>query len=112
MALYCFLRHAGSFADAVHQAIFIGGDTDTIASMTGALSGAFLGEAAIPAGWLAAMREKKLPAARDSRPGRPTVRHVCDAMIRPLRSDTAKSIGRGRFLAIHGWPPGGLGPHS
>jgi poly(ADP-ribose) glycohydrolase ARH3 len=63
MALYCFLRHPDSFADVVHQAVFIGGDTDTIASMAGAASGAFLGEAAIPAHWLAAVREDAYPPA-------------------------------------------------
>ncbi len=57
MALYCFMRHPESFAEMLHQAIFIGGDTDTIASMAGAISGAFLGQAAIPEKWLAAVRE-------------------------------------------------------
>ncbi|HZN66786.1 MAG TPA: ADP-ribosylglycohydrolase family protein, partial [Tepidisphaeraceae bacterium] len=67
MALYCFLRHPQSFADVIHQAVFIGGDTDTIASMAGAVSGALLGEAAVPANWLAAIREETYPpgAIRD-----------------------------------------------
>jgi poly(ADP-ribose) glycohydrolase ARH3 len=43
MALYCFLRHPASYADVIHQAVFIGGDTDTIASMAGNLAGAWLG---------------------------------------------------------------------
>lgn len=50
-ALCCFLRHPDSFAEAVRFAISLGGDTDTIASMTGALSGARLGEKAIPRAW-------------------------------------------------------------
>ena len=50
-ALYAFLRHPDSFAGTVLYAIRLGGDTDTIASMTGALSGAYLGEEAIPTGW-------------------------------------------------------------
>jgi len=50
-ALCCFLRHPDSFAEAVRFAISLGGDTDTIASMTGALSGARLGEQAIPPAW-------------------------------------------------------------
>ena len=58
MALYCFLRHPDSFTDVLHHAIFIGGDTDTIASMVaGSLSGALLGSSAIPPQWLAAIRE-------------------------------------------------------
>jgi poly(ADP-ribose) glycohydrolase ARH3 len=58
IALYCFLRHPDSYADVIHQAVFLGGDTDTIASMAGALSGAFLGEPAIPTHWLQALREE------------------------------------------------------
>lgn len=57
MALYCFLRHGESFEEAVHQAILIGGDTDTIASMTGAISGAYLGMEAIPQSWIDYIRE-------------------------------------------------------
>jgi poly(ADP-ribose) glycohydrolase ARH3 len=50
-AIYSFLRAPHSFAEAVCFAVALGGDADTIASMTGALSGAFLGAAAIPAPW-------------------------------------------------------------
>jgi len=64
MAIYCFLRHAGSFAEVVHQACFIGGDTDTIASMAAAIAGAALGGAAIPAAWLGRVCEERYtPAA-------------------------------------------------
>jgi poly(ADP-ribose) glycohydrolase ARH3 len=59
MALYCFLRHPESYADAIHQAVFIGGDTDTIAAMAGAISGAFLGADAIPPAWRRAVREER-----------------------------------------------------
>jgi poly(ADP-ribose) glycohydrolase ARH3 len=57
MALYCFLQHPHSYADVIHDAVFIGGDTDTIAAMAGAISGAFLGKEAIPRQWLCAIRE-------------------------------------------------------
>lgn len=50
-ALACFLTHPDSFSDAVRTAISLGGDTDTIAAMTGALSGAHLGLDAIPSAW-------------------------------------------------------------
>lgn len=50
-ALYAFLRHSESFPDAVRFSICLGGDTDTIASMTGALAGCYLGEEAIPEPW-------------------------------------------------------------
>ena len=58
MALYCFLRHPEDYAQVIHEAIFAGGDTDTIACMAGAISGAFLGASAIPTRWLVAVREE------------------------------------------------------
>jgi poly(ADP-ribose) glycohydrolase ARH3 len=51
-AICAFLRHPRSFADAIRFAVGLGGDTDTIAAMTGAISGALLGEAAIPGRWV------------------------------------------------------------
>ena len=50
-AIYSFLTHNHSFKDAVLYAISLGGDTDTIGAMTGALSGAYLGIEAIPEEW-------------------------------------------------------------
>jgi poly(ADP-ribose) glycohydrolase ARH3 len=50
-AIYSFLRYPDSFKDAVSFAISLGGDTDTIASMAGAISGAYLGLNAIPEAW-------------------------------------------------------------
>jgi poly(ADP-ribose) glycohydrolase ARH3 len=58
MAIYCFLRHPESYCDVIREAVFIGGDTDTIACMAGAISGAFLGASAIPSKWLGAVREE------------------------------------------------------
>lgn len=52
MAIYCYVTQPRSFERAVESAIFLGGDTDTIASMTGAISGAALGESQIPAHWI------------------------------------------------------------
>lgn len=56
-ALHAMLAHLRSFPDAVGYAIRLGGDTDTIAAMTGALSGAFLGHYAIPTAWLARLED-------------------------------------------------------
>jgi ADP-ribosylglycohydrolase len=47
------------YAGAVTWAIGLGGDTDTNAAVTGALLGARHGEDAIPARWLAALRERE-----------------------------------------------------
>lgn len=52
-ALCAFMTHPESYRQTVRFAIAMGGDTDTIASMAGAIAGARLGEEAIPAPWLA-----------------------------------------------------------
>lgn len=54
-AIYCFLRtineqdtiESNPFRRAIEYAITLGGDTDTIASMTGALCGAYYGESCV-----------------------------------------------------------------
>ncbi|MCD6455241.1 MAG: ADP-ribosylglycohydrolase family protein [Methanophagales archaeon] len=60
-AVYSFLR-AGSFKDAIVYAVSLGGDTDTIGAMTGAISGAYYGEGGIPEEW-----EKKLEEGKKGR---------------------------------------------
>ncbi|MEU6594483.1 ADP-ribosylglycohydrolase family protein [Streptomyces sp. NPDC046881] len=45
------LRSTTSFEDALRAAIDLGGDTDTVAAVTGALAGAYHGLDAIPARW-------------------------------------------------------------
>jgi poly(ADP-ribose) glycohydrolase ARH3 len=62
-AIYAFLSHSNSFEDAVLYSINLGGDTDSIGAMTGAISGAYHGKGGIPTKWL-----KKLengPKGRD-----------------------------------------------
>ncbi|MDI6785756.1 MAG: ADP-ribosylglycohydrolase family protein [bacterium] len=51
-SIYSFLKYPDSFEEAVVYAISLGGDTDTIGAMTGAISGAFLGIEEIPERWL------------------------------------------------------------
>jgi poly(ADP-ribose) glycohydrolase ARH3 len=51
-ALAAGLLAGGSMSDAIRYAIAIGGDTDTIASMAAAITGAHLGAEAIPGAWL------------------------------------------------------------
>jgi poly(ADP-ribose) glycohydrolase ARH3 len=56
-ALTAFLRCPDDPREAVRFAICVGGDTDTIAAMTGALSGARCGEAELPALWTDRLEE-------------------------------------------------------
>jgi len=51
-SIYCFLQASHSFEEGVCFALAVGGDADSIASMTAALAGAYLGTAAIPLRWL------------------------------------------------------------
>lgn len=56
-AIACFASHPDSYTDAVGRAIGLGGDVDTLAAMTGALSGARLGIQAIPPHLLAMLED-------------------------------------------------------
>ncbi len=50
-AIYSFLRFNGDFAVAVSEAVSLGGDSDTIGAMTGAIAGAHMGVKVIPQEW-------------------------------------------------------------
>jgi len=50
-AIYSFLSHFGSFEEAILFAVSLGGDTDTIAAMTGAIAGAYQGVDSVPNKW-------------------------------------------------------------
>jgi len=50
-AIFCFARNHEDYAKAVLYAVKLGGDTDTIAAMTGAVAGAYHGEEEIPESW-------------------------------------------------------------
>ncbi len=58
-AIYSFLAHPHSFTRAVLYSISLGGDTDTIGAMTGAISGAYLGVDSIPAEWRAKLENSR-----------------------------------------------------
>jgi poly(ADP-ribose) glycohydrolase ARH3 len=57
-AIYCFLKQPGSYRDCVIYAVSLGGDTDTIACMAGAISGAYLGIEAVPQKWRAKLENR------------------------------------------------------
>jgi len=52
LALYCFLKHPDDYKQAVLRGANTNGDSDSIASITGGISGAYLGVDAIPADWV------------------------------------------------------------
>ena len=57
VAIYAALRHRNDFEAALTGAIACGGDTDTVGAITGALVGARVGVAGIPAPWRDAIVE-------------------------------------------------------
>ena len=67
-ALLCFAHNPDDYAGAVSRAIAMGNDTDTLAAMAGALSGARLGAGVLP--------EPLLAKLEDGRKGRTYVRSV------------------------------------
>jgi poly(ADP-ribose) glycohydrolase ARH3 len=50
-AIFSFVAHPGDFVSTIVYAISLGGDTDTIATMAGAISGAYLDINEIPFEW-------------------------------------------------------------
>jgi poly(ADP-ribose) glycohydrolase ARH3 len=90
MAIYCYLCHRDSFEKAIESAIFLGGDTDTIASMTGAISGAALGESSIPRRWIERATESVYTPDR--------IRKIALALH-------DKGLSQGFTHARHSWSP-------
>ncbi len=59
-SFYCFSRHFGSPGKAITEAVNAGGDTDSIACITGALCGALHGIHAFPEKWLKGLENRKM----------------------------------------------------
>ncbi len=51
-ACYIAITYSPDFCDAIRAAISLGGDTDTIAGMVGAIVGAHVGEKGLPVQWI------------------------------------------------------------
>jgi poly(ADP-ribose) glycohydrolase ARH3 len=57
-SIACFCLSPDSYMDTVANAILLGGDTDTIAAMAGAISGAFLGHNGLPGALLERLEDR------------------------------------------------------
>jgi ADP-ribosylglycohydrolase len=72
MALYCFLKSPDDFVATIRRGANTQGDSDSIASIAGGLSGAYLGVGALPAAWISRLEKsaylwdvaRRLAAAR------------------------------------------------
>ncbi len=58
-AFYCFLRHFESPENAIIEAVNAGGDTDSIACITGALCGALHGIGSFPDKWIKGLENRE-----------------------------------------------------
>jgi ADP-ribosylglycohydrolase len=56
-ALYCWACFPDDFSVAVTEAVLLGGDTDSVAAITGGICGAGVGFENLPAGWLEQLAE-------------------------------------------------------
>jgi poly(ADP-ribose) glycohydrolase ARH3 len=56
-ACYIAITYSPDFCDAIRAAISLGGDTDTIAGMVGAIVGAHVGEKGLPVEWIDQLEE-------------------------------------------------------
>jgi len=52
LALYCFLKYPNNYKKTVLRGANTNGDSDSIASIAGGISGAYLGAAALPSEWM------------------------------------------------------------
>ncbi len=72
-AIACFAANLHSYPHTIAQAIFLGNDTDTIAAMAGAISGAHLGVEAIP--------RHLLDKLENARKGRNYIEHLAEQLF-------------------------------
>jgi poly(ADP-ribose) glycohydrolase ARH3 len=73
-ACYIALTYSPDFCDAIRAAISLGGDTDTIAGMVGAIVGAHVGEKGLPIEWIEQLE--------DNPRGRSFARDVADRLFK------------------------------
>jgi hypothetical protein len=56
-ALYCWADSPGDLRKCIEQAVLLGGDTDSVAAIAGAICGANLGSDSVPQDWLSRLCE-------------------------------------------------------
>ena len=60
IGVFCALRHLRDFRAGVLEAVNIDGDSDSTGAITGNILGVINGESAIPADWIARLREREI----------------------------------------------------
>lgn len=91
--VFCWQRWRDEPRAAIEAAIRLGGDTDTVAALVGALAGASTGPSALPPEWLAGIRDWPLDVA--------TIDRLADALAhgrRPPRPRPLAALPRNLLL--------------
>jgi ADP-ribosylglycohydrolase len=90
VAIYAVLRHRGEFDEALRVVLALGGDTDTVGAIVGAMAGAAVGAEGIPERWIAGVADwPRTPVL---------LRSVAERLVR--QQDSAVPLGRVRYC----WP--------
>jgi poly(ADP-ribose) glycohydrolase ARH3 len=84
-ACYIALTYSPDFSDAIRAAISLGGDTDTIAGMVGAIVGAHVGEKGLPVEWIEQLE--------DGPRGRSFARNLADRLFETWWENNQTSAG-------------------
>jgi ADP-ribosyl-[dinitrogen reductase] hydrolase len=82
-ALYCWASSPNDFRRCVENAVLLGGDTDSVAAITGAICGANLRSDAVPAEWIARLTEWPRTAGWTRRLARELAIATTDRTISP-----------------------------
>jgi ADP-ribosylglycohydrolase len=91
--VFCWLRWPDDPRAAIEAAVRLGGDTDTVAAMVGALAGARLGPSALPQEWIEGIRDWPVSIA--------AIRQLADSLAgegRPPRQRILASVVRNLML--------------
>lgn len=102
VAIYCWLRNRGSFRDAVESAVVLGGDTDTVGAIVGAIAGTEAGADGIPRDWLDGLMEWPASVAWMRRVADQLAENLCKGHSQaPLAcSPMSLLLRNGFFLAV------------
>ncbi|HTH46467.1 MAG TPA: ADP-ribosylglycohydrolase family protein [Candidatus Limnocylindria bacterium] len=98
VAIFAWLRHPDDFRTALTAALDCGGDTDTVGAILGALCGAAVGKAGIPAEWSAGLWEWPRSVSHAER--------IATQLAAQAQSRSGQALGPVRYF----WP--GLVPRN
>jgi hypothetical protein len=87
-SLYSFLRSPDDYGETILTAIAVGGDVDTTAAMAGAIAGARLGPAAIPAQLTSHIHDRGTWTATDLERLAREAGRIAERIHSPNRRDT------------------------